>query len=257
MLKKLLRRYLSLVKAVVYTGVSLAMGVASLVQQTSTDKIYVSSIFEMRFDNSPLEFRKTSSGYMTRVGEESCVMKIVMPFDQPPPFIDPQYLCRWGEDSTQIDSLCYSDFGCRNIEILLSLSLLAPSLFIGGYLLLAALIFYQRIRSHYLRPRVFWGVAGIGFLVLLTAFGITKIIPLITDVLFRDVFEKIRSVTIGKGGVRDLRYDLIKYVFESPVVISRTLTDILAGFTAAYFFMTVEEYFRGLRKLKRGLESNR
>ncbi|MEB3185683.1 MAG: hypothetical protein VKM97_07340, partial [Cyanobacteriota bacterium] len=224
---------------------------ASLVQQTSTDKIYVSSIFEMKFDNSPLEFRKTSSGYMTRVGEESCVMKIVMPFDQPPPFIEPQYLCRWGGDSAQIDSLCYTDFGCRNIEVMMKLSLLAPSLFIGGYLLLAGLVFYQRMFNHYLRPRIFWGIAGMGFLIIIGAFGITKIIPLITDVLFMEVFEKIREVTIGKGGVKDLRYDLIKYVLETPIMISRTLTDILAGFTAAYFFMTVEEYLRGLRKLKR------
>jgi hypothetical protein len=244
------------VKAVVYTGLSLAMGIASLVQQTSTDKIYVSSIFEMKFDGSPLEFRKTSSGYMTRVGEENCIMKIIMPFDQPPSFIESQYLCKWNSDSTGVDSLCYTDFGCRNIDVLLSLSLLAPSMFLFGYVLLAGLIFYQRIRNHFLRPRVFWGVSGVGFMILLAAFGITKVIPFITDVLLTDVFYRIRSVTINKGGVRDLRYDIIKYVFEPSVIISRTLTDILAGFTAAYFFMILEEYVRGQRKLKRGLEGS-
>jgi hypothetical protein len=139
---------------------------------------------------------------------------------------------------------------------LLQASLLAPSLFIFGYILIACLIFYQRIWNHYLRPRVFWGIAGFGFLILVSAFGITKVIPLITDHLFTDVFQKIRSVTIGKGGVRDLDYDQIKYVFEAPIVISRTMTDILAGFTAAFFFMTVEEYMRGLRKLKRGTGVN-
>lgn len=246
-----IRRHLSLTKAVVYTVVSLAMGVASLVQQTSTDKIYVSSIFEITFEESPVDFRKTSSGYMTRVGKESCVMKIVLPFDQPPPFIDPRYLCRWGENSVRYDSLCYTDFGCRNIDVMRILSLLAPSLFIGGYLLLAGLVFYQRIFNHYLRPRFFWGISGVGFLIIIGAFGITKVIPPITEILFMEVFEKIRRVTIGKGGVRDLRYDLIEYVLDTPVVISRTLTDILAGFAAAYFFMTVEEYLRGLRKLKR------
>lgn len=183
-------------------------------------------------------------------------MKIIMPFDQPPSFIEPQYLCKWNSDSTGVDSLCYTDFGCRNIDVLLSLSLLAPSMFLFGNVLLAGLIFYQRIRNHFLRPRIFWGISGVGFMILLTAFGITKVIPFITDVLLTDVFYRIRSVTINKGGVRDLQYDIIKYVFEPSVIISRTLTDILAGFTAAYFFMILEEYVRGQRKLKRGLEGS-
>lgn len=253
---KTLRRQLSLVKAVIYTGVSLALGIASLTQQTSTDRIYVSSIFEMKFDNSPQLLRKTSSGYMTRVGEESCVMKIIMPFDQAPPFIEPVYLCRWEEGAGRLDSLCYTDFGCRNVDVLLSLSLLAPSLFIFGYIWLAFLIFYQRFRNVYFRARMFWILSGAGFLWIITAFGITKIIPFITDLLFEDVFDHIRSVTINKGGVADLRYDLIKYVFEPPVTISRNLTDILAGFSAAFFFMILEEYVRGQRKLKRGMEGS-
>lgn len=253
---KTLRKRLSLVKAVVYTGLSLAMGVASLVQQISTDRIYVSSIFEMKLEGSPFGVRKTSSGYMTRVGEENCVMKIIMPFDQPPSFIEPRYLCEWNSNSVQVDSLCYTDFGCRNIDVLLSLSLLAPSMFLFGYTLLAGLIFYQRIRTRFLRPKVFWGLSALGFFIILVAFGITKIIPFITDVLLTDVFYRIRSVTVNKGGVRDLQYDIIKYVFEPPVIISRTLTDILAGFAAAYFFMILEEYVRGQRKLKRGLESS-
>lgn len=245
------RRRINVVKAVVYTALSISLGVASIVQQTSADRIFVSSIFEMKFSNTHVSVRRSSSGYMTRVSNENCVAKIIMPFDTPPSSVEEKYYCKWEDDSTQFDSLCYTDFGCKNVDVVLALSLVSPSMLLFGYILLSGLIFYQRIRSRFLPPKLYWSLSGFGFFILVTGFIIAKLIPFITDYLFTDVFDHIRKVTIRKGGFDDITYDIIKYVFEPRVVISRTMTDIMAGFTAAFFFMILEESYRRKRKLKR------
>jgi len=247
----ILRRKINVVKVLVYTALSIGLGVASIVQQTSTDRIYVSSIFQMTFVTNFTTVRRSTSGFMTRVNSENCVAKIIMPFDNPPSLIEDRYFCRWDEDSVGIDSLCYTDFGCKNVDTILFLSLLAPCLFLFGYVLLSGIIMIQRITGRFLIPRYFWAISGVGFVSILAGFAIAKTIPFITSFLFEEVFDHIRRVTIRKGGFEDLNYDIIKYVFEPRVVLSRTMIDIMAGFTAAFFFLIIEEHYRRIRKLKK------
>jgi hypothetical protein len=203
--------------------------------------MYVSSIFDLGFENHPNLIVKSTSGYLEKTSnaEGNCVLKIVMPFDIPPPAISEQYLCSW-KDSSQIDSLCYTTFGCSNIDVMNRLGIAAPCLFLIGYVILSlSMLFSQKIKSAtYVR------VSILGSSLLFSGFIIAKITPYVTDYLLSGVFEKIREVTLFKGGVNYLEFETIRYVLGARSSAARTLMDILAGLSAGFIMLLVDVYRR-------------
>jgi hypothetical protein len=196
---------------------------------------------ELDVENHPNLIVKSTSGYLEKTSNEegNCVLKIVMPFDTPPPAISDEYLCTW-KDSSQIDSLCYTTFECSNIDVMNRLGIAAPCLFLVGYVVLISLM----IVSHKIKSATYVRVSILGSSLILAGFIIAKITPQITDYLLTDVFKKIREVTLFKGGVNYLDFETIRYVLGSRSSAARTLMDILAGLSAGFIMLLVDVYRR-------------
>jgi len=238
-----LKRNLETIRVPLYMGAGVVTSVVSLVLQLEFQPIFVSSIFDIGFENQSQHILvKSTAGYLEpREDVKSCTLKIVMPFDVPPPAIDPIYICSW--KGAPQDSLCYTDFNCEGIEQIHVLSVISPLFFMVGYLVLGGLLLWSRLLPHRkISRRVFILVSIFGAFLSLSGFFIVKLIPYITDFLLRTVFRKIRSVTLFKGGVNYLEFETIKYILHRRVIAARTLLDILAGFTVGLVFLIVERY---------------
>jgi hypothetical protein len=228
-----------------YLGTGLIFGVTSIILQSNFQPIYVSSVFDIGFEGIPQKIVKSTSGQLeSREDVKNCILKIVLPFDSPPPAISPQYLCPWDNDENSglKDALCYTDFKCEGIQTIHVLSLLSPTLFIFGYILLLGLLF--TMRKIQVSRKTFILISLFGTISVISGFGIVKSIPYVTDYLLRDVFQKIRSVTLFKGGVNYLEFETIKYILHRKIIIARTLLDILAGFSIGLILMMVDKYRR-------------
>jgi hypothetical protein len=237
-----LRKHADDMRTFFYTGIGVIFSVSSLILQTTIEPIYVSSIFDLGFEGHPTLLVKSASGYLEpQKNVRNCVLKIVMPFDSPPPAIDTEYLCSWKEGGG-IDSLCYTDFECGSVEVIHVLSLISPLLFMFGYIILGGLLMYSKYRPSPPTKRNFMIVSLFGIFLTLAGFSIVKIVPHITEYLLKDVFRKIRDVTIHKGGVNYLEFETIKYVLHRKVLTARVLLDILAGFSVGFVFMAVGRY---------------
>lgn len=225
-----------------YLGTGLILGVTSIILQSNFQPIYVSSVFDIGFEGVPQKIVKSTSGHLeSREDVKNCILKIVLPFDFPPPAISPEYLCSWDNNENGFkDALCYTDFKCKGIQTIYALSLLSPLLFIFGYILLLGLLFTMRRCK--VSHKTFICISLIGTFLVISGFGIVKSIPYVTDYLLRDVFQKIRSVTLFKGGVNYLEFETIKYILHHKIIIARTLLDILAGFSLGLILMMVDKY---------------
>lgn len=229
------------IKGCFYSGLGIILSATCIGLHSSSEPMYVSSIFDLGFENIPNVIVKSTSGYLERTSNEggNCVLTIVMPFDFPPPAISEQYLCSW-KDAGNIDSLCYTTFECKNMDMLFRLGIVSPCLFLIGYIILSLLmIFSKRVSSHMYKWICLFG-AGL----ILTSFIIAKSTPYITDYLLQDVFDKIREVTIFKGGVNYLEFETIKYVLNSRSSVARSLMDVLAGLSTGFLIMMVDVYRR-------------
>jgi hypothetical protein len=238
-----LSKHIENVRIGFYVGTGVVFSIASLVLQSTVEPIYVSSVFDIGFEGLSTPLVKSTSGYLEpQENMKSCILKIVMPFDTPPPAIDSKYLCSWKDESGWKDSLCYTDFECGSIEVIHVLSILSPLLFMTGYLFLGGLLMYSKYRPTPLSRSRFAFLSLFGVLLTLSGFIIVKIVPHVTDYLLRDVFHKIRDVTIFKGGVNYLEFETIKYILHRKVMVARVLLDILAGFSAGFIFLVVGRY---------------
>lgn len=235
---KWLRNNFEVAKVVIYSSISVMTSVASIVLQSEFKTLFVSSVFDIGFEGVAKKVVKSTSGILERHDADGqCRMKIVLPFDFPPPAISPKYLCSWeGNDKLQ-NALCYTNFECGNIELVHRLSLVAPSLFLFGYFLLAGVLL-RRIKL----KRIYLAISFVGVCSIITGFIITKSIPYVTDYLLEGVFSKIRSVTIDKGGVNYLEFETIKYVLDREIAVARNLIDIMAGFSFGFIFMIIDRY---------------
>jgi len=229
------------IKRIFYSGLGISISATCIGLQSGSEPMYVSSIFDLGFENHPNIIVKSTSGYLERTSNEegNCVLKIVMPFDTPPPAISEQYLCTW-KSSTQIDSLCYTTFECNNINIINRLGIAAPCLFLIGYFVLTLLM----TASRKLKSTTYVRISILGSCLILSGFIVAKITPYITDYLLVDVFEKIREVTLFKGGVNYLDFETIRYVLGTRSSAARTLMDILAGLSAGFIMLMVDVYRR-------------
>jgi hypothetical protein len=238
-----LRNNFELAKIIFYSGISLVTSITSIALQADFKQIFVSSIFNIGFEGVQRKVLKSTSGFLERQGkDEQCELKIVMPFDFPPPAISEENLCYWTSKDEVVDSLCYTDFGCEGVDIVHRLSLVAPALFILGYIMLGGLLLVTNRVKPLFSKRLFIIISFLGIVSVFTGFVITKTIPYITDYFLKTVFDKIRSVTINKGGVNYLEFENIKYVLDRKIVAARTLLDIMAGFSAVFVIMIIERY---------------
>jgi hypothetical protein len=236
-----LRSNFETVRGVIYLGTGLIFSAVSLSLQTSFQPIYVSSVFDIGFEGVSHKIVKSTSGYLeSREDVMNCVLKIVLPFDSPPPAISPQYLCSW--DSSFDDALCYKDFECSGIRTIYVLSLVSPLLFVIGYLILNGLLFYMKYRQPSRKAFLYIFVSGM--VMVVGGFVIVKTIPYITDYLLREVFRTIRSVTLYKGGVNYLEFETIKYILHRDIIVARALLDVLAGASLGLMMMMVDKYRR-------------
>lgn len=229
------------IKGCFYTGLGIILSATCIGLQSSSEPMFVSSIFDIGFENITNVIVKSTSGYLERTSNEGedCILTIVMPFDFPPPAISEQYLCSW-KDTGHVDSLCYTTFDCKNMDMLFRLGIVAPCLFLIGYIILGSLMFFSKKVS----PKIYTWISLFGAGLILTSFIIAKSTPYITDYLLQDVFSKIREVTIFKGGVNYLEFETIKYVLGSRSSVARTLMDILAGLSTGFLIMLVDVYRR-------------
>ena len=237
-----LSKHIENVRIGFYVGTGVVFSITSLVLQSTVEPIYVSSVFDIGFEGLSAPLVKSTSGYLEpQENVKSCILKIVMPFDTPPPAIDPEYLCSWKEGGWQ-DSLCYTDFECGSIEVIHILSILSPLLFMTGYLFLGGLLMYSKYHPTPPSRSRFALFSLFGVMLTLSGFIIVKTVPHATDYLLRDVFRKIRDVTIFKGGVNYLEFETIKYILHRKVLLARVLLDILAGFSAGFIFLVIGRY---------------
>jgi hypothetical protein len=229
-------------REIFYLGTGLVFGVTSIILQSNFQPIYVSSVFDIGFEGIPQKIVKSTSGQLeSREDVKNCILKIVLPFDSPPPAISPQYLCSWDNNENGFkDALCYTDFKCGEIQTIHALSIFSPLLFIFGYILLLGLLFFMRKIK--VSRKTFICISLLGALSVICGFGIVKSIPYVTDYLLENVFEKIRSVTLFKGGVNYLEFETIKYILHSKVIIARTLLDILSGVSLDLIWMIIDRY---------------
>lgn len=233
-----LRNNFEVFKVIVYSSISVVTSVVSIGLQSEFKTLFVTSVFDLGFDGVSNKVVKSTSGFLERrdAGDQ-CRLKIVLPFDFPPPAISSEYLCSWdGNDNLQ-NALCYTNFECGNIELVHMLSLVAPSLFLFGYFLLGGILLRKTTNK-----KLYLGFSFVGIVSIITGFVITKSIPYATDYLLAGVFRKIRSVTINKGGVNYLEFENIKYVLDREISVARDLIDIMAGFSFGFIFMIIDRY---------------
>lgn len=236
------------VKAALYSALGSALSVSVLIMQRSFKPLYISSISKLVIEGVDKIIYKSSSGFLEQaggLGSGLCTLKIILPFDIPPPAIPPVYLCSWDRTvSDRLDSLCYTDFICTAPDILTRMYIASSVLFILCYLILGSLVILSRTTKNlkWLSRRVWWVVVSIGGFSGLLAFTIGKMIPYITDSLISDVFDKINSITVNKGGVSDITYTETNYVLDTNSYISRTLIDIVSGFSVGFLFIIWEAY---------------
>lgn len=237
-----IRRRFTDVKTIVYLGATLVLGSIATAHFTAMKKIYVSSVFELGVGNATVV--RATSGFLSHVSEGECVVKIVMPFDSLPPFIDPVYACSWDAGQRRADALCYTEFGCENMAVLSAMSLSIAPLIMLGYTWLGVLVFWVRLRRGDVSGRSFLLSSLPGIFASVAGIGLTKLVPNLAVYLFDDIFDRIREVTLRRGGVASLEYDVISYRFDDTINLAFTFCEVLSGFSAAFVFLVVEVYLR-------------
>jgi len=241
-------RNVDVLKGAFYVIVGVAMSIVTLEFQHEFRPLYVSSVFKLTFDNSTglAPMYRSTSGYLERHLEHSnteCTLRVILPFDIPPPTIPVQYLCSWTKGDTRIDSLCYTNFYCEGPNNISILYTTASSLFLISYVILGGIVFLTRSGTVRVNSKaLYWTVVAFGLFAGISGFWISKTIPYLTDLFLQEVFDKIRLVTVFKGGVTELRYEVIQYVLDFKTNVSRTLLDVLAGFSLGFVFIVWETY---------------
>jgi hypothetical protein len=241
---------LDVVKGSFYVVFGTALSALTLYWQHEFRPLYVSSIFKVTFDNSTglPPMYKSTSGYLYQEpesGGRECTLRVILPFDFPPPTIPKQYLCPWRGGDQRIDSLCYTHFHCEGPSSIVNLFIAAASLFLISYIILGGVVFLTRSKILLIRSKpLYWGIVILGLMAGIGGFWVSKTIPYLTDLFLEDVFDKIRLVTVFKGGVTGLTYEAIHYILDFRTNVSRTLLDVLAGFSLGFIFIVWETYKR-------------
>lgn len=242
---------LDVVKGIFYVVFGSALSAVVIALQREFRPLYVSSIFKLTFNNITglSSVYRSTAGYL-RPGLEhpdrECTLRVILPFDIPPPAIPPQYLCSWDpsfDQSSFRDAICYTNFDCRGPGNITALYLSAATLLLISYLILGGVVLSTRLGVLHIRSKfIYWFIVTTGVVTGIVGFGISKTVTYLTDIFLEEVFEKIRAVTVYKGGVTGLTFEVIHYVLDFRTNVSRTLLDILAGFSLGFIFIVWETY---------------
>lgn len=162
----------------------------------------------------------------------ACVMKVLVPFDIPPPFIEPRFLCRYRADSAAVDSLCYTDFDCFWVYFERVYLIVATSSFLVGTLLFVA--YFARYR--YWRKGVRFAYGAFSASVVLIGFLVAKTSDYPHQVMIERLYATIQSINANVAGSLYFEFYFTTAVPEFLDTALFAVLNVCAGVAISVFF---------------------